>query len=749
MNPIATYHQDHAVVVLDGDIEWPLIHDVVRAIGDAVDYYCYTLLELQVRSLGGSNEALGYLLERLAAWRERGVRFRARALGRTSSGAALLVALGDERVAEPGATLRFHGASMYRDGNVNAEVAAALHDKLTRANDRMVGRLVDRVLEGPHVPGDAGAHAADREVLEGLCMGAPPDPGGTAPARLQVLADALGKTVDAAIGERDRKSLAHVYGRLFQIDRPISPTLAATLGLLDRMVAKAGSPSLVHDTVPSRPAGSIPFASPEGEITRETLMRHVLVLGDDRAAASRLCLGPIVAALARAPEGEVGPVLVLDPDSVLRSVLGTVAPDRTQVLDPDRIVLDLAAGERAHDTALESGRCMTAATLILRRTLDLVPGSPARSLVAPSGRVLDPAVREGCLLASSAVALVLTFASRYSPCPEGWLPETDNARSLFSSLMDRVRCQDGERAPNVLSAALWVLGTLSGSSASILAREASQAFGRCPSEELEVATALGDGAKALSAAGGNARAVLEVANAILAPFATPETRTSLYFGCEHEPHADDALDFVRLVSGARQTRFLLFEPGEDASGGLIAAAVKQLYCEAVVSAVPRAGRGASSPLCGLIVRDFERHAGAIDLAFLDPARLAGGFAVLASRSVSAIEHALRDVPGGEAVFPSVWGGAGTKVFLRSTNPKTQELARGLAPSRPGLPNVLDVRPLAGLPPDECYVSGVDGRFERRRLAPWALGAVSGDPGPSSKVLPFAFQPNGVAKGEPA
>ena len=125
MNRI-THHQHHATVVLDGDIEWPVIHGVVHAIEDAVDYYHYTLIELRVRSLGGSNEALGYLLERLDAWREQGVRFRTRALGRTSSGAALLVALGDERLADPAATLRFHGASMYRDGDVNAEVSAAV-----------------------------------------------------------------------------------------------------------------------------------------------------------------------------------------------------------------------------------------------------------------------------------------------------------------------------------------------------------------------------------------------------------------------------------------------------------------------------------------------------------------------------------------------------------------------------------------------------------------------------------------------
>ena len=268
-------------------------------------------------------------------------------------------------------------------------MAAALHDKLAKANERMIDRLVDRVLAGPHVPGEAGAQATDREVLDGLCMGAPPDPGGTAPARLQMLATALGQTVDTAIGDRDRKSLAHIYGRLFQIDRPISPKLAATLGLVDRAVAKDGALSRSHDTGTTYPSFSIPFASPTGELARETLIRHILVLGDDATAAARHCLVPLVAALARAPDGEVGPVLVLDPAEELTGSLHNVASDRLQVLKPDRMALDLMAGAPSLPQALDAGRWTAYAAPTLR-----VPGiicvafspSSRRSRLASSRR---------------------------------------------------------------------------------------------------------------------------------------------------------------------------------------------------------------------------------------------------------------------------------------------------------------------------------------------------------------------------
>ena len=747
MSPIVTYDQDHATVVLDGDIEWPLIHDVVRAIEDAVDYYHYTLIELRVRSLGGSNEALGYLLERLDVWREQGVRFRTRALGRTSSGAAFLVALGDERLAEPGATLRFHGASMYREGDVNAEVAAALHDKLTKANDRMVRRLVDRVLEGPHTPGEAAAHATDREVLEGLCMGAPADPGGTAPARLQVLAGALGKTVDTAIADRDRKSLLHIYGRLFQIDRPISPKLAATLGLLDWAVANGSSASLVHDIAPSRPAGSIPFASPTGELARETLTRHVLVLGDDATAATRLCLAPLVTALARAPEGEVGPVLVLDPSAELRAVLQTVAPSGVLELRPDSLVLDLMSGSRELASALEQGRWIRAAGLIIERTLAFVPGSPARVLLDTSGRVVEPVLREGLSLAVSAVGFVAMLLSQ--PIDE-WLCHTYQDAWPSAEFNALARGIDAMRGSNLLALASWLLRLVPCSIPSRAAKAAWDRFGKPGSEEWEVHRGLADAARSPSGGNDHARAVLAVAQTILSPFAAPGARTSLYFGCEHGAKCGQALDLGAIVSGTDRTRFVVHVPRDDSAGSLLATALKTSFFEAVLDAPERSPAGETVPLCGYVARDFERYMSAVDRRFMDSGRRAGAFAVLASQSVSAIEHALRDVPGGEQLLSHVWSASGSKVLLRCTDAGTQESARSLAPRRTGLPDLLDLRPLSGLGPDESYVSGLDGRFERRQLVPWApAGSARGDPDRSRKVLPFASPSNGIAEGEPA
>ena len=64
MTDILIHHRDYASVLLDDDLDWPRVHELVQAIETAVEYYRYGLIEFRVRSLGGSNEALEYLLER-------------------------------------------------------------------------------------------------------------------------------------------------------------------------------------------------------------------------------------------------------------------------------------------------------------------------------------------------------------------------------------------------------------------------------------------------------------------------------------------------------------------------------------------------------------------------------------------------------------------------------------------------------------------------------------------------------------
>lgn len=739
MNDNLSLHLDYASVLLDGDLDWPRVHEVAHAVETAVEHYLYGLVEIRVRSPGGSNAGLRHLVDRLSVCRERGVRFRVRAVGRTSSAAALLVALGDERVADKGARLLFHGARMYRRGDLDAATCGALHAKLCTADERMIARLVERALAGTSVPPEHSAEDCDREVVEGLCLGATPDPGGTAPARVQTLAAALGQTVDEAIRERDRDSLARIFRRLFELDHPISGKLARTLRLVDRVGAQIGASIAV-------PASGVLDVSADA-LPRRTLTHHVLVLGDDVESAGRLCLAPLVTALARAPQSEVGPVLVLDPGPELHQVLETVPSDQRLVLDPESLVLNLMSGRRSLESALKAGQWVSAATSIVQRTLEFVPGSPAKVLLDVSGGVIDPVVREGLSLALSTVAFVLMLTSPIGSRPQGWLPEGDADRRLCRDLIVRALGNDGQPGPSCLALASWLLGVVPGCLPARCA-DAAKSFSRTGSQEREVHRGLSDGADALSGAGDHARAVLAVAQVVLAPFVGPTTARTIYFGCEPGLEGRDVLDLDTIAAGAGSPRFVVHTPGQGSAGALIATALKQVYFEAVLEGSGRA-RGDDMPLAGYIARDFEQFATHADLAFLDGARARGAFAVLSSRSVSAIEHALGELPRGECLSAALLAAVGTKLVLRSTDSRTSDLLRPSVPRRPGLPDVLDVRPLGGLAPDECYVSGADGHFKRRRLAHWTE-AVPVEAGPDARPkVHYLGPPPTKPEGDPA
>ena len=106
-------------------------------------------------------------------------------------------------------------------------------------------------------------------------------------------------------------------------------------------------------------------------------------------------------------------MLVLDPSAELRALLQTLAPGGVLELRPESLVLDLVSGSRELASALEGGRWIRAARLIIERTLALVPGSPARVLLKDtSGQVVEPVVREGLSLAVSAVGFVAMLLSQ-------------------------------------------------------------------------------------------------------------------------------------------------------------------------------------------------------------------------------------------------------------------------------------------------------------------------------------------------
>ena len=122
------------------------------------------------------------------------MRLRTRVVSHAFSAAAVMLSLGDERVAERGARLLYHPARVHDAGPITARESTEMHDALRRIDDATVTRLVARVLDGGacvRVP--YGAEPSDRRVLDALAAslagGAKP------PRRLGALAQHVGRTV--------------------------------------------------------------------------------------------------------------------------------------------------------------------------------------------------------------------------------------------------------------------------------------------------------------------------------------------------------------------------------------------------------------------------------------------------------------------------------------------------------------------------------------------------------------------------
>ena len=74
----------------------------------------------------------------------------------------------------------------------------------------------------------------------------------------------------------------------------------------------------------------------------------------------------------------------------------------------------------------------------------------------------------------------------------------------------------------------------------------------------------------------------------------------------------------------------------------------------------------------------------------------------------------------EAALGVLWTNTAAKLVFRTTDLTTLRRLEGLCPHRPGLVDVVQVRPPSTLGVGECYGALADGRFERRQLEPLVL-----------------------------
>ena len=746
---------DHAVVALTGELDWDASREFVEVIDTLVEDYFYAEVELLVTSPGGNVLAFEFCLAQQEEWRRQGVTLRTRILSQAASAAAVLVSLGDERVAAPGATLSYHCAHFSPESGVNAQATATLSSLLREVDDRMVARLAARVLASDGEVAH-GAERADRKLLEHLWTAfGRTGRGGKAPRKIKGLARAVGRYVDRAVRRRNADALGLLYRRLFEFECTISAPLALTLRLIDRIGARTPRDLCM----PGTPGLTIPewrgLYPPSGEVAREVLTRHTLVLGETGSGKTASAVLPILAAMVRAPCEALASALVIDPKRELGPVLTALAPERVHHLRAETAVFDVMSGPRwSLEADLAGKRWVSAAQRILRRVASCVPGSPARVLVAheATNDVAEFFNREGTALAESVVAFILLVLDPDAPPPEQWLARDPHARGWVDDLVQRAWGEPGTRGPNLLALASWALeGVLMSppeprGNVAVSGHEAPDPgggwlFARLASCALDHGwLGVGEGRDlcervraywaSMIVADRQWAGVRATASIVCSDFASAAIARSLYFGCEpghleawERTERVDFVDFAELVARDGPGTLVLFQPTRDELDRLLAVAMKALFFEAVLANEDRAEGGADVPLVGYVADEFHRFVTSDPLhgeqSFLDTCRSFSAFCVLACQSVASIEHALSHGSGNsrqdESATAVLWTNTASKLVFRSTDARTSNRLGELCPSRPGLAGVVQVRPLSTLQPGECYAVLADGRVERRQL----------------------------------
>ena len=741
------HRRDRALVRFSGELTLEAAVDLVETIDTLVRVYFYDLIEIQISSLGGASSALEHYLDAHRRWRAAGVRVRTCVISRAASAAALILSLGDERIAEPGASLLYHLFRMPSSDPVTASAAALIFADLTRLDEQYVARLVDRAMADADGAAMVSVEVepSDSHVLRLLTADLPSGVKGRR-RTLRGLARALERAVRRALRANDRAALVEIYRKLCRSELSVSPAVARLLRLIDR-VGTAQAPSSV---APQAPGLTIPqwaaLYPPAGEVPRAILTRHTLALGDTGSGKSASAVLPVVRALVHAPAGRVGAALVIDPKGEIGPLLEREAPERLHTVVPSQSGLDLMAGpDWSLADHLTAGHFLGAAMRIAVRVLGFDPTLPTRVLVehqAPeSSTHADYFDRDGSALLLTTLAFVLMVTRPGAPPPAQWCP--DDAREWMQRLLARAQGGAGGRGHNALALAAYVLDTgfPLGSASDfpdhgadppwlfgIAVGGAASQWGTEPGEARDLVDRVkGYWQPMAREVPRQFAGVLSSARVACSALAEPGLATVIYFGCEPGAAGTGgfARELARVVSRDAPGRVLLYQPSRSGLDSLVGKALKALFFEAVLNDPDRVRGGADLPLVGYVADECHRFITSDPVhgeqGFLDTCRSFGVACVFACQSIASIEHALAQRGGGDAqdraAVSILWNNTGSKLFFRSTDPRTAGRVDDVCPVLPGLTPVTRVRPLPSLVPGECYAVLADGRFERRQLEP--------------------------------
>ena len=750
------YESDTAVVSLVSEITDEAVielADVMRHLrGDCF----YDQVHLEIASPGGSESALSYWLDAAEGLRRSGLRIVTRGLTGVGSAAAVILSLGDWREARRNARLHYHGVRISEQQSLTADVAAYQAGWMGRIDAAVLSDLAARALKAPARERAAGGISVEDRLAAARLARGVDWPGRDAPATDAPGDEALARlrALVAWCAEGPPERFAALYACLLRLDQTISAALALELRLIDGIADGRG------DGGPERPkdAFRVPQWSalfPSGEVARDALCRHVLVLGEPGSGKTASAILPAVAA-ACDPGNRVGCALLIDPKREIRDAVADLAGADLRVFEPGRrdgvrqIIDVMASPEWSLEADLAAGRAKTAARKILLRSASLAPASPAQTLNGTPAKGPDPYWEvEGAKLALTVVATTLAlFRCDERPAPAiDEVVHLDFARELagFRRLAGLAPDGGGGRArPNVLALANHVLAEFFGPDrcptfGALLARRFEAADGeiRSLADDVRQWRELAHHSK-----GPHYMGVHSMARQAFGDFAAETPARTLYFGCEPGLKAAlagggaESVAFDRSVDAADGRAVHLYQPSLSAAHDiLIAKALKAAYFEAILGSGRRSLAGHGMPLAAYVADEAHRFvtcdAAHGEQSFMDACRSFGAFCVLATQSCSSLRHALGEFGhGGEHAVEMLLANTATKLFFRSTDGTAQRYVRDLCPLTPARPCVADVRPLSTLRPGECYAVLADGRMERRRLGQFAAApALARGPSP--------------------
>ena len=446
-------------------------------------------------------------------------------------------------------------------------------------------------------------------------------------------------------------------------------------------------------------------------LTHRDLRRHLLVLGETGSGKTRSILMPLMRAVLCTRQNYVRKApsaLIIDPkDGELAGFLARHVPrKRFRYVAPgarDWVVpffLLAADGRPPHP----------------QRLMD--------ALVSSSREGLSRGLRSAGFWIDSASRLLGGFLAA-----DHWLHERAGAEAVRTSWVTLL--EGGSSTPTPLSSralltppdpgALWDRGGY----LDLLQWAASRSLGEpeslvrwadhyarlgCPHGLLDGTARLANVAR--ETLGG----IVLTAQNMVAPLTMAHTEGHLWTNPFLRPPARRAIDATALMD---RGVVVVYAPPEPSSGALVLArALKRNFFRAALRT-----RDRSRPFLYLadeahriITADPESS----ESTFLDRARAFGVSCVLGTQSVSSLRYALETLGGGpsESALQVLLANIGSQVYMRSTDPATQTRLRSLIPSHPtdpGLPHIVDVRPVISLSTGEGYWLGSTGEWGRGRV----------------------------------